>query len=460
VKLLKIIAFLGFFLQASSAFATKFATVQGTLDFLKDGDTVQLIVYKSGGFQRYQQWTTTYIGVVHNHHFVITVPLGGYPQYVDVRFPTEGNRSLSGYLLAQGDQISVSADAIAFIGKGSRSWNIQYGFNKIDKRYWRKYFSTRKILQDFMTVDSATETKINYLKSFKNLTPRDKYNLLYADLIGSNESGKYQHVFSDYESYRDTVVKLSKAIIRYRKSKSFINYYVPNEIAYHSNGYYQGIIDQYKIDSCILTGKPFLAGKAYWHLKERFKQGLKQYLITYLLFSSRRSNEDLSGEINNALTWVSDPNCLEILAWLKNTMIKGALAPEFSLTDMDGKKVKLSDFRGHVVLLDFWFTGCGACRELYPVLDSIEEKFSKKDVAFISISVDKNKITWLNSIQGNLYTSTQSNNLYTEGKGFGHPVIRQYNINGCPSLVLIDKKERYAQIRPVRGKTMAKVSRS
>ena len=48
-------------------------------------------------------------------------------------------------------------------------------------------------------------------------------------------------------------------------------------------------------------------------------------------------------------------------------------APDFSLPDMEGKKVSLSEFRGKVILLNFWTTWCPPCREEIPSLESLSE---------------------------------------------------------------------------------------
>ncbi|HEX7795714.1 MAG TPA: TlpA disulfide reductase family protein [Vicinamibacterales bacterium] len=64
------------------------------------------------------------------------------------------------------------------------------------------------------------------------------------------------------------------------------------------------------------------------------------------------------------------------------------LAPEFSLKDATGNTVRLSAYRGHVVLLDFWATACGGCVEEIPAFVEITQAYSGKGLATVGVSED------------------------------------------------------------------------
>lgn len=112
----------------------------------------------------------------------------------------------------------------------------------------------------------------------------------------------------------------------------------------------------------------------------------------------------------------------------------GVQAPDFSLTDDQGKTIKLSDFKGKVVYIDFWGVNCGPC--IYDI-DNYEAKLHNKykDVVFMNICVDSGDKIWKNAIQEHKLTGV---NLIAEG-WTKNPVCKTYGINGIPHYLIINK---------------------
>jgi peroxiredoxin len=64
------------------------------------------------------------------------------------------------------------------------------------------------------------------------------------------------------------------------------------------------------------------------------------------------------------------------------------MAPDFDVTTLEGESLKLSDLRGKVVVLNFWFVGCAPCRVEMPGLNTLTEEFQDEDVIFIAFALD------------------------------------------------------------------------
>jgi thiol-disulfide isomerase/thioredoxin len=77
-----------------------------------------------------------------------------------------------------------------------------------------------------------------------------------------------------------------------------------------------------------------------------------------------------------------------VLAFCGTAWTRAAAAPDFTLTNLDGKTHSLAEYRGKIVVLNFWATWCLPCREEMPMLSKLAPKYGEKDVAFLAASID------------------------------------------------------------------------
>lgn len=123
------------------------------------------------------------------------------------------------------------------------------------------------------------------------------------------------------------------------------------------------------------------------------------------------------------------------------TSLKSEPAQDFELTTIEGNKVKLSDLKGKVVLVDFWATWCGPCISSVPTLNSLYEKYKEKGFEILYVSVDS---------EADLHKIAP----FKQKHKIGFPVLLDggakdlYSVKSYPTNIFIDKdgKVRYRSI--------------
>lgn len=107
-------------------------------------------------------------------------------------------------------------------------------------------------------------------------------------------------------------------------------------------------------------------------------------------------------------------------------------ATDFTLSDISGNEVKLSDFRGKVILLNFWAQWCAPCIEEMPYIENLNTMVKENDIKIITINVGENKKSVKNYLENNNFTFIS---LLDGNK----KVTTNYSVKSIPTTYIIDK---------------------
>ena len=129
----------------------------------------------------------------------------------------------------------------------------------------------------------------------------------------------------------------------------------------------------------------------------------------------------------------------------------GKQAPDFTQNDTAGHPVTLSSFKGKYVLLDFWASWCGPCREENPTVVEAWHKYHDKGLEILGVSLDQKEQSWKDAIRQDHLTWTHVSDL----KFWQNALVKAYGVQSVPQNFLIDPNGRIIA-RGLRGEELDK----
>jgi thiol-disulfide isomerase/thioredoxin len=113
----------------------------------------------------------------------------------------------------------------------------------------------------------------------------------------------------------------------------------------------------------------------------------------------------------------------------------GGQAPEFALPVRGGSELSLASLRGQVVMINFWASWCGPCRQEFPILDQIHRKYHPMGFAMLGVNVEPDPGDAERFLKD---TPVSFPILFDRANA----VSRRYDVSGMPTTILVDRKGR------------------
>jgi cytochrome oxidase Cu insertion factor (SCO1/SenC/PrrC family) len=373
------------------------------------------------------------------------------------------------FIFQSGDTIEMhlsnKRNSAFFTGKNSEKYNCTYKLNNEDYLVSHNTFNTYAKLNRWedafnsliSTRDSIFNARIGLLKLSEGKIDQEIYELIKIDCWARCNEKVVGFCFAPY-----TI----SAIKEYPAAKKlFIKYYSSyneklasrQDLFVKSYKYGDFLYD--KENTFVIINKSTATESYFPKFKFQdindaidlhYNEGPLKDKMKLLAFSSFdwKRQGDFVYYIDKAINEAGNNSFKTSLMQFKSAMATGADIFPFEMIDKNGTKYTSKDFKGKLIVIDFWFTGCKACTQMASSLKSILPVYRANPyIAFVSVSIDRDKKLWLNSLKEEKYSSPDEINLM-EGMDGQSSFMRYYNINEYPTLIVVSKSGKVLSVTP------------
>jgi cytochrome oxidase Cu insertion factor (SCO1/SenC/PrrC family) len=365
------------------------------------------------------------------------------------------------FLVEAGDEIWLKADGklLTFNGKGAEKYNyIVQAESKIvafrDQHPWPKFTSKMEGLH-FSRKLRAEETKERQamLEQYKGKLSEKSYSLLNFDNRSRLLNLDLQYLFGvngyDPAEYKG----------HYQEILDYYDLEAPSEFIAEWSQYYADLLYKKELMRVINEDPDYDLKKTYNtnyeklvnNISNKYSGALRDKILAISRNLSLAETKNYDQSLKQILNTMDTKRYKDVLMAEWNAFAKGKDAFDFHLKDTTGKVINLKDLRGKVIVAELYFTGCTWCIVQNDAMKPVVKEFKNNpNVVFLSVNLDKTMKSFREAVKGGKYTHPESINVYTNGKGEDHELMKHYGFIGAPYLLLIDKDGKMLDGHPIR----------
>ena len=375
--------------------------------------------------------------------------LGNFRGLVEVE--TDGyyffqvGRSYTTVRFKKGQNVHVSIDASDFfksiIYSGDLKKENNYNVSKSKLRAnlvgdTKEYFVVP--LNDFLPKIEKTRDTLFSLLANSELSQKD------TELEKKLIKYEYLQTYNNYKKFYNYHKKVDPVLPD--------NYFDPilgmntddDEIFRYSRAYRNLIIENFRLSSKIALSKDtsltiidFVKNK----ISDLKSADIREQIASMLIREIREENENIDDDYDKIMTLLASDRMKEKLTLRYKSAISttsGTASVDFNYENFDGGSISLQELRGKLLYIDVWATWCGPCIKEMPALKELVKEYAKKDIEFVSISIDgKNDYDkWKKMVPEKNVGGIQ---LY-DAEGLDSDFMKAFSVSLIPRFMMIDSE--------------------
>lgn len=443
------------------------------LDKTKDGGVFECKVLTPGApLEGQNMFTQTYNTTIVNGQFRLILPVDF--DWFDATFSllagdektliNQGNPLEVTYILHKGELINMlfrDDGWIDFSGTGATRLSCQQNIYSLGRlpaganAAYNQIYNSAKYSEAFNTYEKFLQIQLdmkrNILKVYQDSMPSFIYDRIWLDILGQSDwswfYSLYIHGLSKDRAMRYVSREFAKQLLS-EMPHADTTIQASNSAYYANSVLLREVVEitcGRNIDSLSKVTYP----EIFNAINKHYKGKMRNKLLTLSLINKPYFKGDISDFISKSKEILSNDENKNIFIQLSTSISKGSLAFPFKLPDEKGNIVSLSDLRGKIIIADFWFNGCLGCTQIPAAMKRVYEKYAlNKNVVFLSVNVDKQKKWWDLGLKKGIYTIPGALHLSLFGQGTDHPLVKYYNYDSFPQLLIINKKGETASAYP------------